>query len=203
MSDGKFFKHIRSRLFSGVLVLVPIGVTFFVLKLVFSLLSSIAMPALEPFLGDLPAYALSAVSATLMVFLIYLTGIIGKKLLGRLFGVVKRLPVVGSIYTAVEQVVDTVANASSVNYEAVVMVPFPHPQSRGIAFVTGTILDPNGRMLYRVFLPTSPNPTSGFLLLIPEEDVEFTDLSVDDGIKLIVSGGMVSPPRYGRKGSKS
>lgn len=202
MSDGKVLKHIRSRLFSGLLILVPIGVTLFVLKLVFSLLSSTALPVLEPFLGDLPSYALSTVAAVLMVFVIYLTGVIGKNLLGRLFGVIKRLPVIGKMYIAVEQVVDTIASASSVNYEAVVMVPFPHAGTRAIAFVTGSISDPGGKRFYRVFVPTALNPAGGFLLFVPEADVVFTDISVDDGIKLLVSGGMISPEHYNQKESK-
>jgi len=202
MGDGRIFKHIRARLISGVLILIPIGVTVFVLKLVFSMLSSTAMPALRPFLGELPPYVLSAVSAALMVFVIYLTGVIGKNLFGRLFGVIKRLPMIGKVYAAAEQVVETFVNSSPANYEAVVMVTFPHKAGRGIGFVMGTILDPDGRTLYRVFLPTAPNPTTGFLLFMPEEDVEFTDISVDAGIKLIVSGGMLSPSRYNRKFSR-
>lgn len=202
MSDSRFFKHIRTRLISGVLILIPIGVTFFVLKLVFSMLSSTAMPVLQQFVHNLPPYALSAVSAALMVFVIYLTGVIGKTLLGRLFGVIKRLPVIGKIYSAAEQVVETFANSSPTNYEAVVMVTFPHKTGRGIAFMMGTIIDPDGKKLYRVFLPTAPNPTTGFLMFMEEQDVEFTDISVDAGIKLIVSGGMLSPERYNRKASR-
>lgn len=202
MSDSRFFKHVRARLISGVLILIPIGVTFFVLKLVFSMLSSMAMPVMQPFVHNLPPYTLSAVSAALMVFVIYLTGVIGKNLLGRLFGVIKRLPLIGKIYSAAEQVVETFANSSPANYQAVVMVTFPHKTGRGIAFMMGAIIDPDGRKLYRVFLPTAPNPTSGFLLFMPEEDVEFTDISVDSGIKLIVSGGMLSPAQYNRRPSR-
>jgi len=199
MSDNRVIRHIRSRLISGVLILIPLGVTVFVLRLIFSMLSATAMPVIGQFARNLSPYALSVVSAAMMLFVIYLTGVAGKNLLGRLFGVVKRLPVIGKVYAAVEQVVDTIVNTSPSNYEAVVMVSFPHSQSRALAFMTGTIAGPDGGMLYRVFLPTAPNPTSGFLLFLPESEVAFTDISVDDGIKLIVSGGMLSPSRYNRR----
>ena len=200
MNDNKLLRHVRARLISGVLILIPLGVTVFVLRLVFSMLSSTAMPVIIPFVHYLPPYALSIVSAAMMLFFIYLTGVVGKNLVGRLLGVVKRLPIIGNMYAAVEQVVETIANTSSANYKAVVMVSFPHAQSHALGFMTGAILDPDGRKLYRVFLPTAPNPTSGFLLFLPESEVVFTDISVDDGIKLIVSGGMVSPGKYARKG---
>ena len=94
---------------------------------------------------------------------------------------------------------DTFSNSTKAVFTATVLVAFPHPGSRAIGFVTGTMLDPEGRTLYRIFVATTPNPTSGFLLLLPKEDVTFTDISVEEGIKMIVSGGMLAPKSYARR----
>jgi uncharacterized membrane protein len=93
-------------------------------------------------------------------------------------------------------VVDTFSSSTKAAFQAVVLVDFPRRGSLAIGFVTGTILDPRGKTLYRVFVATTPNPTSGFLIMYPEEEVQFTDISVEDGVKMIVSGGMLAPPSY-------
>jgi len=110
-----------------------------------------------------------------------------------------RLPIVKTIYSASKQVVDAFSVGSKTTFEAVVMVEYPRRGTYTIGFVTGTIIDPNERKLYAVFVATTPNPTSGFLILFPEEDVCFTDIPVEDGVKMIVSGGMLAPKRFGHR----
>ena len=95
--------------------------------------------------------------------------------------------------------VDAFSVGSKTTFEAVVVVEYPRRGTYTIGFVTGTISDPNERKLYTVFVATTPNPTSGFLILFPEEDVCFTDIPVEDGVKMIVSGGMLAPKRFGHR----
>jgi len=121
---------------------------------------------------------------------------VGRRLI--LFGerLLLRLPVVKTIYAASKQVVETFSSHQTTSFQAVVIVSFPRRESLAIGFITGTLFAPDNRKLYRVFIPTTPNPTSGFLLLMSPEDVQFTDIPIEEGIKMIVSGGMLAPEKY-------
>ncbi|HOW97953.1 MAG TPA: DUF502 domain-containing protein [Kiritimatiellia bacterium] len=194
-------RHLRRRLVSGVLLLVPLAITLFILNLIFNALTAFALPLLRPWLGEWPEYALVAVALAVTFALIYLVGLIATHIIGRRiiqFGeaILLKLPIVKSVYSASKQVVNTFSASTAAAFQSVVLVEFPRTGSLAVGFVTGTILDPGERRLYRVFVPTTPNPTSGFLVLLPAEQVRFTDISVEDGVKMIVSGGMLSPERY-------
>jgi len=193
--------HLKTRMISGLLVLGPLVITLFILKFIFAALTAFILPFLRPWLEDLPEFVLVAVATVAALFLIYLVGMFTTHFLGRQLiqigeKMMMKLPIVKSVYSASKQVMDTFSNSTKAAFTATVLVSFPHPGARALGFVTGTILDPAGRKLYRIFVATTPNPTSGFLILLPEEDVTFTDISVEDGIKMIVSGGMLAPKSY-------
>ncbi len=194
-------RHIRTRIVSGILVLVPIAITVFILRIVFASLSGFLMPVLRPFVGDLSPWALYAIAVTSTLLLIYAMGaltafMIGRRLLNLAERVILKVPLVKTIYSASKQVVDTFSASNRETFKATVIVEFPRAGSFAVGFVTGAILDPKGAQLYRVFIPTTPNPTSGFLLLLPAAQVLHTDISVEDGVKMIVSGGVLAPPQY-------
>ncbi|MCE9616569.1 MAG: DUF502 domain-containing protein [Lentisphaerae bacterium] len=194
-------KHLRTRLVSGVLVLVPLAVTYFILRVLFHSLTSFMLPLLKPVLGHLPDYVLTLIALVATVALVYVVGLITTHFVGRRIihlgeSIILKVPIAKSIYAASKQVVDTFSAGNRNAFKAVVMVDFPHAGSQVIGFATGTFTDTGGRSQYCVFVPTTPNPTSGFLLIFPADQVRFTDLSVEDGIKMIVSGGVLVPPRY-------
>lgn len=196
-----FAKHLRTRFISGVIVLVPLAITLFVLSLIFDALTSFVLPVLRPWLHEMPHTASVAVSLVATLMLIYLVGLITAHIVGRRLiqwgeAVILKLPIAKTVYAASKQVIDTFSNSTKAAFKAVVLVPFPNAGSLTVGFVTGTILDPEGKTLCRVFVPTTPNPTSGFLFLVPEKALQFTDISVEDGIKMIVSGGILAPNRY-------
>lgn len=198
---SRFLKHLRTRFVSGVLMLVPLAVTIFVLKLVLKGLTAFALPVMRPLLVELPEYLLVLLALAASVTLIYLVGLVTTHIIGRRLiqmgeTLLLRLPVVKSVYSASKQVVDTFASSQKAAFKAVVLVSFPHAGSLAVGFITGTIYNQDDKLLYRVFVPTTPNPTSGFLLFLPGAEVRFTDISIEDGIKMIVSGGMLAPPRY-------
>ena len=189
------------RLMSGLLVLIPLAVTLFILNLFFSSLTSFVRPVMRPWLDELPEYILTLIALATTVLIIYIVGVITTHIIGRrmiLWGeaLLMKLPIVKSVYAASKQVVDTFSSSTKAAFKAVVLVEFPRRDSLAVGFITGTILNPEGRVLYRVFVATTPNPTSGFLVILPEEEVHFTDISVEDGIKMIVSGGMLAPLTY-------
>ncbi len=194
-------KHLRTRLMSGLLVLVPLAITLFILRVIVSFLAAFVLPLVRPWLGCLPEQALTAVALLVTTLLIYLTGLITAHIVGRRVihwgeRLLLKLPLVRPIYAASKQVVETFSSSTQAAFQAVVLVEFPRQGSLAVGFVTGTILSPEGKMLYRVFVATTPNPTSGFLVLLPGSEVHFTDISVEDGVKMIVSGGMLAPASF-------
>jgi uncharacterized membrane protein len=196
--------HLKARMISGLLVLGPLVITLFILKLLFAALTAFVLPLLRPWLNGLPEFVLVAIATVAALLMIYLVGMFTTHFIGRRFihlgeRLMMKLPIVKSVYSASKQVMDTFSSSTKAAFSATVLVSFPHPGARAIGFVTGTMLDPDGRKLYRIFVATTPNPTSGFLILLPEEDVIFTDIAVEDGIKMIVSGGMLAPKGYARQ----
>jgi uncharacterized membrane protein len=194
-------KHLRTRLVSGVLALVPLAVTLFVLNLVLSSLTALMRPLIRPWAGRLPGYAVTALATVVAAALIYLVGLVTAHIVGRRVihwgeRLILKLPLVKTVYAASKQVVETLSSSSQTAFSAVVLAEFPRRGSYVIGLVTGRILDPDGKPHYRVFVATTPNPTSGFLVFLPESDVQFTDISVEDGIKMIVSGGLLTPTTY-------
>lgn len=205
-ADAKIGGHLKARMISGLLVLGPLVITLFILKFIFAALTAFVLPLLRPWLDDLPEFILVAIATVASLLLIYLVGMFTTHFLGRRLikmgeDVMLKLPIVRSVYSASKQVMDTFSSSTKASFTATVLVSFPHPGARALGFVTGTILDPDGQKLYRIFVATTPNPTSGFLLLLPETEVTFTDISVEDGIKMIVSGGMLAPKQYTKRSS--
>lgn len=194
-------KHLRRRLASGVLVLIPLAITLFVLNLVFTSLTAFMLPVLRPWLDELPKQVLVSIALIATVLLVYLVGVITTHIVGRRLihlgeSILLKLPIVKSVYSASRQLVGAFSTSTKAVFKAVVLIEFPRAGSLAVGFVTGTILNPEGKRLYRVFVPTTPNPTSGFLVMLPQEDIRFTDISVEDGVKIIVSGGILAPERY-------
>ena len=202
--SGRVGIHIRNRLVSGLLVLIPLVITVFILRLLFNWLTAFARTLLRPWLGEVSETVLALIALVVTVAGLYVVGVVTTHFIGRRLiqfgeGVLLRLPIVKTIYSASKQVVDAFSVGSKTTFEAVVVVEYPRRGTYTIGFVTGTIIDPNERKLYAVFVATTPNPTSGFLILFPEEDVCFTDIPVEDGVKMIVSGGMLAPKRFGHR----
>lgn len=196
-----FGKHLRTRMVSGLLILIPLAITLFILNLFFSSFTAFVRPFMQPWVDKLPEHVLTLIALFFAVVLIYVVGLITNHIVGRRMiqwgeNLLLKLPIVKSIYSASKQVVDTFSSSTKAAFKAVVLVEFPRRDSLAVGFITGTILDPKGKTLYRVFVATTPNPTSGFLIILPENEVLFTDISVEDGVKMIVSGGMLAPPAY-------
>ncbi len=209
---------VRSRLISGTVVLVPLFITLAILRWLFLWLSGFLSPAVAKLFteGNLKArlgqagadfvlrYAnviAPVVALVLLVVLLYVTGaltrrVVGKKILALGEAILLRIPVVKPIYSAAKQVVEAVSLPNRGAFKAVVLVHFPHPRMWAVGFLTGTIVDQNGRRLYKVFIPTTPNPTTGFYEFAEPEELMVTDIPVDMAFKMIISGGIIAPEKY-------
>lgn len=185
---------------AGLLIWAPIGITVWVISVVVSTLDGVVPVGLRPealFGQSIPGFGLVAVALLLL-----LTGVLAANLLGRRLvmvweGLLARIPLVRSIYSSVKQVSDTILAPNGQAFRQAVLVQFPRYGSYTVGFVTGspaTDLQPHlpGECI-SVYVPTTPNPTSGFFLMMPREEVIPLNIPVDKALKYVVSMGTVAP----------
>jgi len=206
-TETKEHKSTLRRIFiSGLLVLIPIVATIFVLVFLFNLLDGWLAPMggqvlrifgfkLPPELKHIPGFGILAT-----FILIFFTGLIASNFLGRKilqFGdrLIKNIPIVSSIYTAMRQVVNSISVTGSTVFKTVVMFEYPRPGIWVIGFLTTPSLSSARKIanqnLVNVFLPTTPNPTSGFFLMIPLQDLHILPISAEDGLKIVATVGLI------------
>jgi uncharacterized membrane protein len=198
------------RLFlTGVLTLLPIWLTWVVVKFVFVLLSGIGRPAIEPLLQGyasadarlvwlvqpwlLNAFALMATLAVILLSGVMARRVFGQRMLRWFEALVARIPFANIIYGSARQLLDILQTKPD-GTQRVVLVDFPHTEMKSIGFVTRVLREHGtGRELAAVYVPTTPNPTSGYLEIVPVEKITPTDWTVDQAMSFIISGGAVSP----------
>lgn len=203
--------NVRRRLLSGILLLMPFGVTLLVMRWLFQWVAGFIRPIITfiisklsqvPVIEAVPDIYITVSVATLsivvLLVLLYLVGVIGQFVIGkRLIKVgetlLMRIPLVRTIYTATKQVAQAVSLPDSAALKSVVLVEFPRPGFKAVGFLTGYIEDSAGKKFCKVLIPTTPNPTTGFFEIIPIEDVVETTLTVEEAFKMIISGGIVAP----------
>ncbi len=201
--------NLRSLFVTGLLTLLPLWLTWVVFKFVFGLLSDSSRPWIGPLLINLaqryPAlswladsWALTAIGMIATVMLILLVGtltrrVAGQRLLKWFEAAIRRIPLAKTVYGSSRQLLDLMSSPSG-SGQRVVLVSFPHPGTKTVGFVTRTLRDDaTSRQLASVFVPTTPNPTGGYLLVVPLEDLIPTDWTVDQAMTFIISGGAVAP----------
>ncbi len=192
--------HFRKMLAAGLLVVIPIGITIFILRFLFSLADGVLAPYIRNtfafFFGEgryVPGMGMIA-----GFIVIYLAGLVASNVFGsRLFGVwdrlLSRIPLVKSIYTSTKQVMQVFSAGGKGAFRKAVYVEFPKEGCFSIAFITNSVQAESGKRYHTLFIPTSPNPTSGYVLILEEDKVFPAAFGVEEAMKIIVSGGMVTP----------
>ena len=193
----------RKYLIAGLLVWLPVGVTILVIKLLVETMDRTLLllpPAWRP--AELLGFDIPGLGVALSVSVVFATGVVFANFLGRRLmafweALLARIPLVRTIYTAVKQVTETLFSSSSQSFRQVLLVEYPRRGIWSIGFQTNTELGEvqakTGEEVLAIFVPTTPNPTSGFVLMVPRKDVVALDMSVDEGLKMIVSMGVVVP----------
>ena len=186
-------QNFRSKIFAGLAALLPLYLTFFVIKFLFVTLEEMSDPILKRFNLDIPGLGI-----ILTVLLIYILGFLVTNFLGRkIFNIgeriVKKVPIVNMIYTTLKQITDTFTKGSTDAFEGAVYIQYPRQGLWTMAFISGESKTKDGVPYYHLFVPTTPNPTSGFFLMIPQADTVATGMSVEDCLKTIISGGLLAP----------
>jgi uncharacterized membrane protein len=197
--------RLRAYFLTGVIVTAPISITFFLVWQFLTFLDTQVeglLPARynpETYLPfSLPGVGLLIMLAFLTIIGMLTAGLAGRTLVRLGERLLARMPVVRSVYATLKQIFETVLAQSSRSFREVVLIEYPRRGLGAIGFVTGPtrgeIQARSDDELVNVFLPTTPNPTSGFLLFVPRKDLVHLDMSIEDGIKLVISGGIVGPP---------
>lgn len=190
---------IRRYFLTGLLVVTPIWGTILILKTLFNALDGILGDAVAELVPDHYIPGLGIVALVLLIFTVGLlaANFIGRQIVRHWEDWLSRLPLVRGIYSTLKSMMDILSFSERGSYRRVVLIQFPKNGHYCFAFVTGvtksetTALGPDA--LVHVYVPTSPNPTSGYFLLVPEQEVTSVDISIEEAMKLIVSGGLYTP----------
>ncbi len=200
-------KGLKRSFITGLIVLMPLGVTFFVIRF---LLEKIGQPASVLFFGSWinnldkqwVEFFASLLSILIVIGIITIFGwlskfFLGKALLNFAEGLIQNIPFINTIYNTVKQIVGTIGQNKKAIFQKAVLVQFPSQGLYSIGFLTnrskGETQEKTKENVCNVFVPTTPNPTSGFLIMVPENKLVILDMTVGDAIKLIISGGTVAP----------
>jgi len=191
-------RHLRKTFFAGLFVIIPIGITVFILKFLFNLADGILGSYIDELITLITGHELHLPGLGMIIgaVAIYLTGLvatnfIGSKLLRFGEAVLARIPIVKSIYTSSKQLIQVFQEGKS-SYRRAVFVEWPRPGVKAIGFVTAELVQEGVDMVV-VYLPTMPNPTSGFALYFRAAEVQDSGMTVEDAVKFVVSGGVVLP----------
>ena len=191
--------NFRNYFIAGVVVLIPLGITIYFTLFLINISSKILPKELNP--NHYLPYEIPGVEILISIFLITFIGwlslsFIGKKLLEIFNNILKRIPFLRTIYSAIEQMISTFTT-KEVGQKSVVLVEYPRKGTWAVGFATkdntGEITDKTKKNLVNVFIPTTPNPTSGFLLMFPKEEIVYLDMTFEQASKFIVSAGTSNP----------
>lgn len=195
--------RVRRWIVAGLLVWVPLGVTFLVIRFLVNLADRVLLllpDAYQP--HNLLGFDIPGLGVALTILTVIVTGMIFANLFGRRIvriweELLARIPLVRSVYSSVKQITETLFSTQGKSFRKVVMVEYPRRDLWTLAFVTGDTADMfdelAGEELVNIYVPTTPNPTSGFFLMAPKKDVVPLNISVEVGLKLILSTGVVVP----------
>lgn len=201
---------LRNSFLTGIVVIAPIGLTAYLVWTVVGWIDSVVLPFVPNIYRPEQYIGIDIRGLGVIFFLVFTVivgwiakGLIGRSLLGWAEGLVDRMPVVRSVYNGLKQIAETVFAQSETNFDRACLVEYPRKGIWAIAFISTRAkgeIDrsiPRDEQLVSVFLPTTPNPTSGFLLFVPRSDVIELEMKVEDAAKLVISAGLVYPTEGG------
>ena len=194
------FSRLRNYFITGIVVLVPIGITLYLTKFFISISSNLIPKEINP--NSYLPFSIPGLEILLSIIFITIIGslslsFIGKKILQLVNETLKRIPILRTIYSAIGQMTESLAPNKAGNQKSVVLIEYPRKGTWAVGFATkdnkGEISKKTGEELVNIFVPTTPNPTSGFLLMFPKKDVVYLDMTFEEASKFIVSAGTSNP----------
>jgi len=189
---------IKTYLITGLVAIIPLWLTFFIIAVIFKWVSSFVFPVINYFVSDkywmhviarISSFFISIVSIIILGFVT--NRVFGKSALNSIEKLIEKLPILGTVHSAAKQFVNFIFGKDSAkNFKRVVFVPYPNNGTYSVAFLTGEQLV-GGEKYLCAFMPTTPNPTTGFLLLVKEKEVIYTDYAVEQAFQFIISIGVI------------
>lgn len=191
---GWLGRQLRAQFLAGIIAFVPLGATVLILYWTFTSIDNILQPVIKGIVG----HPITGAGFGITIVLIYLVGVIASNVVGKRlirYGetTLPGIPVFRQLYSGIKQILEGFTSPEKTGFMQVVLVEFPRKGMRVIGFVTNELCDEPGKKLLTVFVPTSPNPTSGFLQIVVEDEIVRTDISVEDALRMVISAGRVSP----------
>ena len=191
--------HLRRALVRGLFVLIPVVLTYMVLKLLFDVVDGVLQPLVEGVFGS----RIPGLGLIFLAVLVYLTGLLVANVLGRrIVELLKRgllrIPVVSNVYSTSGKLIDSFSGSSDMGFKRVVAIEHPRRGAWTLGFLTSFIEEAPSKRMVIVYIPTAPMPNSGWVAILPVEEVYDTDLSIDTAMNLVLSGGITAPSRYER-----
>ncbi len=191
----------RRAFVTGFITLAPVLITLYVIWVIVGAIGGKLASVLShfPLLGWIPDFFLTIISILILIGIIYLVGIfsssfIGAEILGYSESIIEKIPFIRSIYVGSKQLINAFSSSGQ-SFSRAVLVEFPYEGSFAVGFVTNSRKWQSGGVNYiNVFIPTTPNPTSGWYIIVEESRVKYLDMSIEDAVKMVVSGGLVIPP---------
>ena len=196
-------KNFKNYIITGILSIVPLYGTYLILSILFSFFSKPGSTLIGFIFDSFGADSKEIypfVGFVLTILFLYVLGLIVKNVLGkRIYLLVEvlldNIPIVNKIYKTIKNVTDTLSNSKEQSFTKVVMIEYPRKNLWTLAMVTGESKDTNSIEYYNLFVPTTPNPTSGYMIIIKKTDAIDANISVEDGLSIIISGGMIGPDK--------
>ena len=192
-------KSFKYYIFTGLLSILPLAATYWILLKLFQLFSTPGAAIVEFIFKDkVPKYVPELAGFILTILFISFAGMVVSNVLGkRIYAwfetVLSRIPVVSVVYRTIKQITSSLSGPNRQAFKKVVYIEYPRKGIWTLTMVTGESINKTGEKYYHIFVPTTPNPTSGFMLYIPQNDTLETEMSVEEGLKIIISGGMLAP----------
>jgi uncharacterized membrane protein len=202
--------NLKNIFLTGLAVIVPLGLTLYILVFLIGMMDGLLTIIPRQYHPDtLIGFHIPGFGIIVTVLLIFISGLMTKSIVGSTIvryteGLLDKIPIVRSIHMAIKKIVDSMVIYRSRSFKKVVLVEFPRKGAYTVAFVTGEpaneIHARTGQRFISVYVPTTPNPTSGYFIMFPEQEIVHLDMSVEDAFTLIISGGIVNPPDQLQKG---
>ena len=195
--------NIKRSFLAGLATIVPVALTVYVLQVVLKITITLGGKVSEPLKQfvdvTFPGFNLlsSIIGLIVVILALILIGalarnVLGKRVVAWLEGIFKNIPLIGMIYTTTKQIMESISGGGSHSFEKVVYIEYPRKNIWTLGFVTSESTNQSNEEFYHLFVPTTPNPTSGFFLIIPKEDTSDAGVNVEEGFRMIVSSGIVS-----------
>jgi uncharacterized membrane protein len=202
--------NLKNIFLTGLAVIVPLGLTLYILVFLIGMMDGLLTIIPRQYHPDtLIGFHIPGFGIIVTILLIFISGLMTKSIVGNRIvryteGLLDKIPIVRSIHMAIKKIVDSMVIYRSRSFKKVVLVEFPRKGAYTVAFVTGEpaneIHARTGQRFISVYVPTTPNPTSGYFIMFPEHEIVHLDMSVEDAFTLIISGGIVNPPDQLQKG---